>query len=86
MGPLFCTIIRIVLVFPQVWNQTDPMPAAAHLLSLCFLKTAGVWVPPLYLWVIGPIYLLYIHHHGKGYLRMSPLFKAKMVATASGNL
>ncbi|XP_073071626.1 ATP-binding cassette sub-family C member 6 isoform X3 [Manis javanica] len=64
---------------PGVWNQTDPMPAAAHLLSLCFLKTAGVWVPPLYLWVIGPIYLLYIHHHGKGYLRMSPLFKAKMV-------
>ncbi|XP_036773815.2 ATP-binding cassette sub-family C member 6 isoform X1 [Manis pentadactyla] len=64
---------------PGVWNQTEPMPATAHLLSLCFLKTAGVWVPPLYLWVIGPIYLLYIHHHGKGYLRMSPLFKAKMV-------
>ncbi|KAK2504236.1 hypothetical protein MC885_021604 [Smutsia gigantea] len=64
---------------PGVWNQTEPVPATAYLLSLCFLKTAGVWVPPLYLWVIGPIYLLYIHHHGKGYLRMSPLFKAKMV-------
>nr|XP_023472034.1 multidrug resistance-associated protein 6 [Equus caballus] len=64
---------------PGVWNQTEPEPAAAHLLNLCFLKTAGVWVPPLYLWVLGPIHLLYIHRHGKGYLRMSPLFKAKMV-------
>ncbi|KAF5918367.1 hypothetical protein HPG69_011807 [Diceros bicornis minor] len=63
---------------PGVWNQTEPEPAAAHLLNLCFLKTTGVWVPPLYLWVLGPIYLLYIHRHGKGYLRMSPLFKAKM--------
>ncbi|XP_011805689.1 PREDICTED: multidrug resistance-associated protein 6 [Colobus angolensis palliatus] len=62
-----------------VWNQTEPEPAATSLLSLCFLRTAGVWVPPLYLWVLGPIYLLFIHHHGRGYLRMSPLFKAKMV-------
>uniref|UniRef100_A0A8C3YGZ1 ABC-type glutathione-S-conjugate transporter n=1 Tax=Catagonus wagneri TaxID=51154 RepID=A0A8C3YGZ1_9CETA len=62
-----------------VWNQTEPEPAAAHLLSLCFLKTAGVWVPPMYLWVLGPIHLLYIHRHDKGYLQMSALFKAKMV-------
>lgn len=40
----------------------------------------------MYLWVLGPIYLLYIHRHSKGYLQMSPLFKAKMVATASGSL
>ncbi|GAB5583042.1 ATP-binding cassette sub-family C member 6 isoform X2 [Prionailurus iriomotensis] len=33
----------------------------------------------MYLWVLGPIYLLYIHRHGNNYLRMSPLFKAKMV-------
>ncbi|KAB0393943.1 hypothetical protein E2I00_004387, partial [Balaenoptera physalus] len=62
-----------------VWNQTEPQPAAARLLSLCFLKTAGVWVPPMYLWVLGPIHLLYIHRHDKGYLQMSRLFKAKMV-------
>uniref|UniRef100_A0A2K5KKF1 ATP-binding cassette sub-family C member 6 n=1 Tax=Cercocebus atys TaxID=9531 RepID=A0A2K5KKF1_CERAT len=62
-----------------VWNQTESEPAATSLLSLCFLRTAGVWVPPMYLWVLGPIYLLFIHHHGRGYLRMSPLFKAKMV-------
>lgn len=77
---------KFALVFPQVWNQTEPEPPADSLLSLCFLKTAGVWVPPMYLWALGPIYLLYIHRHGKGYLRMSSLFKTKMVATASGSL
>ncbi|KAM5199046.1 ATP-binding cassette sub-family C member 6 isoform 2-T2 [Hipposideros larvatus] len=66
-------------VGPGVWNQTEPEPAADRLLSLCFLKTAGVWGPPMYLWVVGPIYLLYINRHGKGYIQMSPLFKAKMV-------
>lgn len=56
---------------------------AHHLLSLCFLRTAGSWAPPMYLWVLGPIYLFYIHRHGRCYLRMSYLFKAKMVATGS---
>ncbi|XP_060028890.1 ATP-binding cassette sub-family C member 6 isoform X14 [Erinaceus europaeus] len=64
---------------PTVWNQTEPEPATDHLLNLCFLRTTGVWLPPLYLWVLGPIYLLYIHRHGKGYLRMSLLFKTRMV-------
>ncbi|XP_025711396.1 ATP-binding cassette sub-family C member 6 isoform X2 [Callorhinus ursinus] len=63
----------------EVWNWTEPEPTAAHLLNVCFLKTAGVWVPPMYLWVLGPIYLLYLHRHGRGYLRMSLLFKAKLV-------
>lgn len=81
-----CTIVRVTLVSPQVWNQTEPEPAADHLLRLCSLKNAGVWAPPMYLWVLGPIYLFYIHRHGKGYLRMSPRFKAKMVATASRSL
>ncbi|KAK2097571.1 hypothetical protein P7K49_023022 [Saguinus oedipus] len=70
----------------EVWNQTEPEPAATSLLSLCFLRTAGVWVPPMYLWVLCPIYLLFIHHHGRGYLRMSPLFKAKMVPAIPGTL
>ncbi|XP_016051789.1 PREDICTED: multidrug resistance-associated protein 6 [Miniopterus natalensis] len=62
-----------------VWNQTEPEPTAEGLLSLCFLKTAGVWVPPMYLWALGPIHLLCIHRHDRGYLRMSSLFKTKMV-------
>nr|XP_023396683.1 multidrug resistance-associated protein 6-like [Loxodonta africana] len=71
---------------PGAWNQTEPEPATARLLNLCFLRTAGLWVPPMYLWILGPIYLLYIHHHGRGYLRMSPLFKAKMVAVTARTL
>lgn len=86
LGPLHGTITRVALVSPQVWNWTEPEPTAAHLLNVCFLKTAGVWMPPMYLWVLGPIYLLYIHRRGKGYLRMSPLFKAKMVTAATGSL
>ncbi|XP_054992088.1 LOW QUALITY PROTEIN: ATP-binding cassette sub-family C member 6 [Sorex araneus] len=62
-----------------VWNETEPQPAAGGFLSLCSLRTVGVWLPPLYLWVLGPLQLLYIHRHDKGYLRMSTLFKAKMV-------
>ncbi|KAM5227722.1 ATP-binding cassette sub-family C member 6 [Ctenodactylus gundi] len=64
---------------PGVWNQTEPEPAAYYLLSPCFLRAVGVWVPPLYLWVLGPFYLLYLHRHVRGYLQMSPLFRAKMV-------
>ena len=86
LGLLHCMITRVAPVFPQVWNWTEPEPIAAHLLNVCFLKTAGIWVPPMYLWVLGPIYLLYIHRHGNNYLRMSPLFKAKMVTAASGRL
>ncbi|KAL1768993.1 multidrug resistance-associated protein 6 [Sigmodon hispidus] len=63
----------------RVGNQTEQEPGAYHLLGLCFLRTAGSWVPPMYLWVLGPIYLFYIHRHGMCYLRMSRLFKAKMV-------
>ncbi|XP_006892780.1 PREDICTED: multidrug resistance-associated protein 6 [Elephantulus edwardii] len=64
---------------PAVWNQTEPESTTAHLLSLHFLKSLGVWAPPLYLWVLGPAYLFYLHHHSRGYLQMSLLFKAKMV-------
>ncbi|XP_075384409.1 ATP-binding cassette sub-family C member 6 isoform X2 [Tenrec ecaudatus] len=63
---------------PGVWNQTEPEPTTAPLLNLCFLRTLAVWVPPMYLWVLGPIYLVYVHRHDRGYLRMSPLFKTKL--------
>ncbi|XP_045141944.1 ATP-binding cassette sub-family C member 6 [Echinops telfairi] len=63
---------------PGVWNQTEPEPTNAPLLNLCFLRTLGVWVPPMYLWILGSIYLVYVHRHDRGYLRMSPLFKTKM--------
>lgn len=83
---------RLAVVHPegppgvlQVWNQTEQEPAAHSPLDLCFLRTAGVWLPPLYLWLLGPLYLLHIHRRGRGYLRMSPLFKVKMVACTTGS-
>ncbi|CAH7458695.1 Abcc6 [Phodopus roborovskii] len=63
----------------RAWNQTEQEPVAHRLLSLCFLRAAGSWAPPMYLCILGPIYLFYIHRHGRCYLRMSLLFKVKMV-------
>ncbi|MEJ1287069.1 hypothetical protein NN561_018084 [Cricetulus griseus] len=37
----------------------------------------------MYLWVLGPIYIFHVHCHGRCFLRMSHLFKVKMVATGS---
>ncbi|XP_042554357.1 ATP-binding cassette sub-family C member 6 [Dipodomys spectabilis] len=63
-----------------VWNQTEPAPGAHRLLSACLLRALGVWAPPLYLWVLGPAHLLLLlRQRQPSYLRMSPLFKAKMV-------
>lgn len=87
-GKIRTQVANILKVSPcsfQVWNQTEQEPVAYHFLSLCFLRTAGSWVPPMYLWVLGPIYLFYILRHGQCYLRMSHLFKIKMVAMGSLN-
>ncbi|XP_029363822.1 multidrug resistance-associated protein 1 isoform X3 [Echeneis naucrates] len=43
----------------------------------CFQNTVLVWLPCLYLWVCGPIYLIYLHSHNHGYICMSHLNKAK---------
>ncbi|XP_069066294.1 multidrug resistance-associated protein 1 isoform X1 [Pleurodeles waltl] len=43
----------------------------------CFQNTTLVWVPCVYLWVCFPVYAIYLYHHDKGYIRMSPLNKAK---------
>uniref|UniRef100_A0A4X2KAW1 ABC-type glutathione-S-conjugate transporter n=1 Tax=Vombatus ursinus TaxID=29139 RepID=A0A4X2KAW1_VOMUR len=46
----------------------------------CLLNAAVTWLPSIYLWVISPIYFLYLRYNNKGYIRMSCLFKIKMVA------
>uniref|UniRef100_A0A7M4ESU2 ABC-type glutathione-S-conjugate transporter n=1 Tax=Crocodylus porosus TaxID=8502 RepID=A0A7M4ESU2_CROPO len=45
----------------------------------CFQDTVVAWIPCAFLWVVFPFYYLYLKHHKKGYIRMSHLFKAKMV-------
>ncbi|XP_036597659.1 multidrug resistance-associated protein 6 isoform X2 [Trichosurus vulpecula] len=47
--------------------------------SPCLLNAAVAWLPSIYLWVISPFYFLYLRYNNRGYIRMSCLFKAKMV-------
>ncbi|MED6290494.1 Multidrug resistance-associated protein 1, partial [Characodon lateralis] len=55
----------------SAWNTSNPD------LTQCFQNTVLVWVPCFYLWIGAPIYLLYLHSHGRGYICMSHLNKAK---------
>ncbi|KFV13611.1 Multidrug resistance-associated protein 1, partial [Pterocles gutturalis] len=43
----------------------------------CFQNTVLVWIPCIYLWVCFPVYYLYLHRHGRGYIQMSNLNKTK---------
>uniref|UniRef100_A0A8C8AA54 ABC-type glutathione-S-conjugate transporter n=1 Tax=Otus sunia TaxID=257818 RepID=A0A8C8AA54_9STRI len=49
------------------------------LFTWCFESTVIAWIPCAYLWVCFPFYYLYLRHKNKGYIRMSHVFKAKMV-------
>ncbi|KAM9779656.1 multidrug resistance-associated protein 1-like [Neosynchiropus ocellatus] len=48
----------------------------------CFQNTALVWIPCLYLWLCAPIYLVYLRHSSRGYIRMSHLNKARTAVGA----
>ncbi|KFQ32034.1 Multidrug resistance-associated protein 1, partial [Mesitornis unicolor] len=45
----------------------------------CFESTVIAWTPCAYLWICFPFYYLYLRHKNKGYIRMSHVFKTKMV-------
>ncbi|XP_040919381.1 multidrug resistance-associated protein 1 [Toxotes jaculatrix] len=55
----------------RTWYATNPD------LTQCFQNTVLVWLPCLYLWICAPIYLIYLRSHGRGYICMSHLNKAK---------
>ncbi|NXY09213.1 MRP6 protein, partial [Pteruthius melanotis] len=59
------------------WNQT--WLANTPGLPWCFQSAVIAWIPCAYLWVCFPFYYLYLRHRNKGYIRMSHIFKAKMV-------
>uniref|UniRef100_A0A8C3KYW3 ABC-type glutathione-S-conjugate transporter n=1 Tax=Chrysolophus pictus TaxID=9089 RepID=A0A8C3KYW3_CHRPC len=42
-------------------------------------NTVLAWIPCAYLWICFPFYYLYLRHKNKGYIRMSHIFKIKMV-------
>ncbi|KFV00461.1 Multidrug resistance-associated protein 6, partial [Pterocles gutturalis] len=59
------------------WNQTWYTNTPRF--TWCFESTVIAWMPCAYLWICFPFYLLYLRHKNKGYIRMSYIFKTKMV-------
>ncbi|NWW67276.1 MRP6 protein, partial [Ifrita kowaldi] len=59
------------------WNQTWPANTPGQ--TWCFESSIITWIPCAYLWICFPFYYLYLRHRNKGYIRMSHIFKAKMV-------
>ncbi|XP_043349189.1 ATP-binding cassette sub-family C member 6-like isoform X3 [Dermochelys coriacea] len=62
---------------PGDWNQTWYTGSPSF--TQCFQNTVISWIPCAYLWICFPFYYLFLEHHSRGYIRMSHLFKAKMV-------
>lgn len=65
----------------QDWNRT--WYTGNPDFTQCFQNTVLVWIPCLYLWTCGPIYMLYLHSHSHGYICMNHFNKAKTVSTFS---
>ncbi|NXE20453.1 MRP6 protein, partial [Ardeotis kori] len=59
------------------WNQTWYTNTPRF--TQCFESTVVAWIPCAYLWICFPFYYLYLRHENKGYIRMSRIFKTKMV-------
>ncbi|XP_056359573.1 ATP-binding cassette sub-family C member 6 isoform X2 [Oenanthe melanoleuca] len=59
------------------WNQT--WHANIPGLPWCFESPIIACIPCAYLWISFPFYYWYLRHRNKGYIRMSCIFKAKMV-------
>ncbi|KFR12084.1 Multidrug resistance-associated protein 1, partial [Opisthocomus hoazin] len=59
------------------WNQT--WYTNTPRITWCFESTVIAWIPCAYLWICFPFYYLYLRRKNKGYIRMSHIFKTKMV-------
>ncbi|NXX18190.1 MRP1 protein, partial [Podargus strigoides] len=59
------------------WNQTWYTNTPRF--TWCFESTVIAWIPCAYLWICFPFYYLYLRHKNRGYIRMSHIFKTKMV-------
>ncbi|XP_042293272.1 ATP-binding cassette sub-family C member 6 isoform X2 [Sceloporus undulatus] len=59
------------------WNQTWYTDTPS--LTTCFQSTVLIWIPCICLWISFPFYYLYLQKNARGYIRMSAVFKAKMV-------
>ncbi|XP_067833665.1 ATP-binding cassette sub-family C member 3-like, partial [Heptranchias perlo] len=48
-------------------------------LTPCFQNTVLIWIPCVYLWVIFPLYFLYLRQSSRGYIRVTVLNRVKTV-------
>ncbi|KAJ7305801.1 hypothetical protein JRQ81_010167 [Phrynocephalus forsythii] len=71
------TLERSYTVVQSDWNQTWHTNTPRF--TSCFQTTIMIWIPCIYLWASSPFYYLYLQKSSRGYIRMSALFKAKMV-------
>ncbi|XP_049647656.1 ATP-binding cassette sub-family C member 6 isoform X3 [Accipiter gentilis] len=62
-----------------LWNWNQTWYTNTPRFTWCFESTVVAWIPCAYLWICFPFYYLYLRHKTKGYIRMSHIFKAKMI-------
>ncbi|KAJ7416042.1 multidrug resistance-associated protein 6 [Willisornis vidua] len=62
---------------PRDWNQTWQTNTSGFTWS--FESSVIAWIPCAYLWICFPFYYLYLRHNNRGYIRMSRIFKTKMM-------
>ncbi|XP_060700646.1 ATP-binding cassette sub-family C member 3 isoform X3 [Hemiscyllium ocellatum] len=61
----------------RLWDHNVTINTDNPDLTICFQKTILVWVPCVYLWVIFPLYFLYLRQSNRGYIRVTLLNRIK---------
>ncbi|XP_059509838.1 ATP-binding cassette sub-family C member 3 [Stegostoma tigrinum] len=62
---------------PRLWDHNITINTDNPDLTECFQKTILVWIPCVYLWVIFPLYFLYLRQTNRGYIRVTVLNRIK---------
>ncbi|XP_072415092.1 ATP-binding cassette sub-family C member 3 isoform X2 [Chiloscyllium punctatum] len=63
----------------RLWDHNVTINTNNPDLTTCFQKTILVWVPCVYLWVIFPLYFLYLRQSNRGYIRVTLLNRIKTI-------
>uniref|UniRef100_A0A8B9TPE2 ABC-type glutathione-S-conjugate transporter n=1 Tax=Anas platyrhynchos TaxID=8839 RepID=A0A8B9TPE2_ANAPL len=72
-APFATQFWNILLSGSFTWHTKIPR------FTWCFEKTVIAWIPCAYLWISFPFYYMYLRYKSNGYIRMSHIFKTKMV-------
>ncbi|KAJ8413727.1 hypothetical protein AAFF_G00082340 [Aldrovandia affinis] len=63
----------------RFWDANLTLRAHSPDLTECFQMSVLSWIPCIYLWLVFPVYFLYLKKNNKGYIMMSLLNRAKTV-------